>query len=102
MPEDNLFQQRNTKDSRSALCLGVQYTLPMLLVLDARIDSDGRLRTQLMREDIPLTPRLRLDVMGNSDLEYMGRFRYVLDKTWALSAHYDSDMGFGAGVVLSY
>ncbi len=99
---DNLFQQRNTKDSRSALCFGFQYTLPMLLVFDARIDTDGTLRTQFMREDIPLTPRLRLDVMGNSDLEYMGRLRYVLDKTWALATHYDSDMGLGVGITLSY
>ena len=101
-PEENLFGQRNTKDGRSAICFGLQYTLPMLLVFDARIDTDGKLRTQLMREDIPLTPRLRLDIMGNSDLEYMGRFRYVLDKTWALSTHYDSDMGLGVGVTVSY
>lgn len=102
MPEDNLFQQRNTKDSRSAVCFGIEYTLPMLLVLDWRIDSDGRLRTQLMREDIPLTPRLRLDLMGNSDLEYMGRFRYVVNKTFSASMHCDSDMGLGVGVVVSY
>jgi len=101
-PEDNLFGQRNTKNSRSVAHIGFQYTLPMLLVLDLRIDTDGRLRTQLMREDIPLTPRLRLDVMGNTDLEYMGRFRYVLDKTWAISTHYDSDMGLGVGVMVTY
>jgi FtsP/CotA-like multicopper oxidase with cupredoxin domain len=101
-PEDNLFGQVNTKNSRSVGHIGFQYTLPMLLVLDLRIDTDGQLRSQLMREDIPLTPRLRLDLMGNSDLEYMGRFRYVLDKTWALSTHYDSDMGLGVGVMVSY
>ncbi len=101
-PEDNLFGQVNTKDGRSVLCAGVQYTLPMLFVIDGRIDSDGQLRAQLMREDIPLTPRLRLDLMGNSDLEHMERLRYVLDKSWALSTHYDSDMGWGAGVTLTY
>ncbi len=101
-PEDNLFGQTNTKNSRSVGHIGFQYTLPMLLVLDLRIDTDGQLRSQLMREDIPLTPRLRLDLMGNSDLEYMGRFRYVLDKSWALSTHYDSDMGLGVGVMVSY
>jgi FtsP/CotA-like multicopper oxidase with cupredoxin domain len=101
-PRDNLFGQVNTKDSRTVAHFGFQYTLPMLLVLDLRIDTDGQLRSQLMREDIPLTPRLRLDLMGNSDLEYMGRFRYVLDKTWALSTHYDSDMGLGVGVMLTY
>lgn len=99
---ENLFGQANTKDGRSVLCAGVQYTLPMLLVIDGRIDTDGRLRAQLMRHDIPLTPRLRLDLMGNSDLEYMGRFRYVLDKSWALSTHYDSDMGWGLGLTVTY
>lgn len=102
MPEDNLFGQPNTKNSRSVGHIGFQYTLPMLLVLDVRIDTDGQLRSQLMREDIPLTPRLRLDLMYNTDLEYMGRFRYVLDKTWALSTHYDSDMGLGVGITVAY
>ena len=100
--EENLFGQRNTKNSRSVLHAGFQYTLPMLLVFDARIDTDGQLRAQLMREDIPLTPRLRLDLMGNSDLEHMERLRYVLDKSWALSTHYDSDMGWGVGVTVTY
>lgn len=101
-PEENMFRQRNTKNSRSVAHIGFQYTLPMLLVLDARIDTDGRLRTQLTRHDIPLTPRLRLDLMGNSDYEYMAGLRYVLDKTWALRTHYDSDMGFGVGVMFTY
>ena len=100
--EENLFGQRNTKNSRSVAHIGFQYTLPMLLVLDARIDTDGRLRAQLMRHDIPLTPRLRLDLMGNSDYEYMAGLRYVLDKTWAVRTHYDSDMGFGVGVTITY
>lgn len=102
MPEDDLFGQGNTKDHRAALCLGVQYTLPMLFVLDARIDSDQRVRAQLMREDIPLTPRARLDLMGNSDLEYMARVRYILTKELALTSHYDSDMGFGVGLAFTY
>jgi FtsP/CotA-like multicopper oxidase with cupredoxin domain len=101
-PEDNLFGQRNTKNSRSVGHIGFQYTLPMLLVLDVRIDTDGQLRSQLMREDIPLSPRMRMDLMYNTDLEYMAGLRYVLDKKWAIRAHYDSDMGPGLGVTLSY
>lgn len=101
-PEDNIFQQGNTKNSRSVAHIGFQYTLPMLLVLNARIDTDGRLRAQLMREDIPLTPRMRLDLMYNTDLEYMAGLRYVLDKTWAVRAHYDSDMGAGLGLTINY
>ncbi len=100
--EDNLFGQTNTKNSRSVGHIGFQYTLPMLLVFDLRIDTDGQLRSQLMREDIPLTPRLRLDLMGNTDLEYMAGLRYVFDKTWAVRTHYDSDMGFGVGVAVTY
>ncbi len=101
-PEDNLFGQRNTKNSRSVGHIGFQYTLPMLLVVDVRIDTDGQLRSQLMREDIPLTPRMRMDLMYNTDLEFMAGLRYVLDKTWAIRAHYDSDMGPGLGVTISY
>lgn len=74
----------------------------MLLVADLRFDTDERFRLQLMREDIPLSPRLRLDMMGNSDLEYMGALRYIIDKSWGLRAHYDSDMGWGVGVTVSY
>jgi CopA family copper-resistance protein len=101
-PETNLFQQTNTKDNRTVAHIGFQFTLPMLLVLDARVDTDGRLRAQLIREDIPLTPRMRMDLMYNTDLEYMGGLRYILDKTWAVRAHYDSDMGFGVGLSVSY
>jgi len=101
-PESNLFGQRNTKNSRSVAHIGFQYTLPWLVALDLRIDTDGKLRSQLMREDIPLTPRLRMDVMGNTDLEYMAGLRYVFDKTWAVRTHYDSDMGFGVGVAVTY
>lgn len=100
--EKTIFGQSNTKDDRKAVCLGVQYTLPLLFIADARIDTDGRLRFQLTREDIPLTKRLRLNVMGNSDLEYIAGLKYVLDKSFSLSAHYDSDMGLGAGFTFTY
>jgi hypothetical protein len=100
--EKNIFGQVNTKDKRAAACLGFQYTLPMLLVADMRIDTDGRLRFQLGREDIPLTKRLRLNLMGNSDLEYMVGFKYVLNQSFSLSTHYDSDMKWGAGLTFTY
>lgn len=100
--ERNLFGQVNTKDQRAALCFGVQYTLPMLIIADFRIDTDGKLRLQFMREDIPLTKRLRLGLMYNSDFEYMGSLKYVLNQSFSLSAHYDSDMGFGGGFTFTY
>lgn len=100
--EKNIFGQYNTKALRNALCFGVQYTLPFMVIVDGRIDSDCKLRLQLMREDIPLSKRLRMTLMYNSDLEYMGGLKYILSKTFALSAHYDSDMSFGGGMTLTY
>lgn len=100
--EKNIFGQANTKDQRAAICFGLQYTLPWLLVADGRIDTDGKLRMQLMREDIPVSSRLRFNFMVNSDKEYMAGFRYVTNKFLSLSTHYDSDMGWGAGITLNY
>ncbi len=43
-----------------------------------------------------------MDLMGNTDLEYMAGLRYVLNKTFSLRTHYDSDMGLGVGLTLTY
>ena len=100
--ENDLFGQKDTKDNRQVFCAGFQYTLPMLIIADARIDMSGKFRVQLMREGIPITNRLRLDLMANTDKEYMFGFRYILTKYISLSTHYDSDMRLGAGIVLFY
>ncbi|PSL45351.1 CopA family copper-resistance protein [Chitinophaga niastensis] len=100
--EKNLFGQKNTKDFRQVFHVGLQYTLPMLIVADASLDTEGKLRFQLMREDVPVTKRLRFSFMVNTDKEYMAGFRYIVTKNFALSTHYDSDMGLGAGITLSY
>ncbi|MGZ8557809.1 MAG: multicopper oxidase domain-containing protein, partial [Chitinophagaceae bacterium] len=100
--EKNLFGQSSNQNNRKAFVAGIQYTLPMLVVAEARIDSKGKFRCQLMREDVPVTPRLRLNIMGNSDKEYMAGFRYIVTKYFSLSTHYDSDMGLGAGITITY
>jgi FtsP/CotA-like multicopper oxidase with cupredoxin domain len=100
--ENNLFGQLSNQRNRKAAVIGVQYTLPMLVTAEARLDSKGKLRFQLMREDVPLTSRLRLNVMGNTDKEYMAGFRYIVTKYFSLSTHYDSDMGYGGGITLTY
>ena len=81
---------------------GIAYTLPMLLVADARIDGNGKFRFQLSREDVPVTSRLRFNIMLNTDKEYMAGFRYILTKYFSLSTHYDSDMGLGAGITFTF
>lgn len=101
-PEKNLFGQVNTKDQRAVVCLGVQYVLPLLIRADARIDTEGKLRMQLGREDIPITKRLRLNGYWNTDREWMTGLRFIATKYFSLSSHYDSDMGWGAGITVTY
>jgi CopA family copper-resistance protein len=100
--EKTVFGQVSNKNNRKTFVAGMQYTLPTLFLADARIDGNGKFRFQLSREDIPLTPRLRFALMGNSDKEYMTGFRYIISKWFAVSTHYDSDMGIGAGITLTY
>ena len=100
--ETDIFGQTNTKDSRKVFCAGFRYTLPMFLIADFRVDHEGQFRMQLSREDIAVTNRLRLGFMVNSDREYMVGGRYILTKYISLSSHYDSDMGLGAGLIITY
>ena len=100
--EKNLFGQTNTKDNRTQVSIGVEYTLPMLVKIQGEVYTDGNVRFQLMREDIPLSPRLRLAFMVNTDKEYMAGLKYIAAKNLAISTHYDSDMGLGFGVTLNY
>lgn len=100
--EKNLFGQKNKKDQRATLSAGVLYTLPMLIDFQAEVFTDGIVRLQLRREDIPLTRRLRGAFSVNTDKEYMLGLKYIVTRNASLSTHYDSDMGFGAGITLVY
>lgn len=98
----NLFGQVSNKEQRKTVVAGIAYTLPMLVVADARIDGNGKLRFQLGREDIPISKRLRGNFMVNTDKEYAAGMRYILTKYISLSSHYDSDMGLGGGLTFTY
>ncbi len=100
--ETNLFGQSSTKDNRAVASVGFAYTLPLLIVFQAEVFHDGNVRLQLMREDIPISPRLRLAFMINTDKEYMGGLKYVITKNVAINVHYDSDMQLGGGITLNY
>lgn len=100
--EKNIFGQENKKDSRSAVSLGFMYTLPMLVNFQAEVYHDGIVRLSLMREDIPISKRLRAGFMANTDLEYMAGLSYILNKNMAVRTHYDSDMGLGIGLRINY
>ena len=100
--EKNIFGQPNTSNKRGVMHLGLQYTWPFFLQTDLSVDHTGYLRLQLRREDIPLTKKTRLWAMVNTDLEYNAGARYILSKYLSASAHYDSDMNFGFGLILTY
>ena len=100
--EENIFGQKSTKDKRLQFSLGFDYTLPMLVIFQAEMYHDGNFRLQLMREDIPISQRLRLAFMVNTDKEYMAGLKYIVGKNVGITSHYDSDMGIGFGVNVNY
>jgi len=100
--EKNLFGQVNKKDERHAFSLGIVATLPMLINFQAEAYHDGIVRLSLIREDIPVSKRVRAGFMVNTDKEYMVDLRYILTRNLGIRTHYDSDMGFGAGLSFNY
>ena len=40
--------------------------------------------------------------MVNTDIEYMVGLKYIINKNLGAKIHYDSDMGFGAGITVNY
>ncbi len=97
-----IFGLKNTKDNRMLLSVGVDYTLPMLVIIQGEIYHDGNFRIQLMRDDIPVSKRIRMGLMINTDKEYMAELRYILGKNVGIRMHYDSDMGLGLGIRINY
>ncbi|UUF13819.1 MULTISPECIES: multicopper oxidase family protein [Flavobacterium] len=100
--EQNLFGQTSTKDKRAVFSAGVNYTLPMLVVAQTEIFTDGKIRFQLERKDIPVSKRLRMNLMWNTDKEYIAGLKYIAGKNFGITTHYDSDMGIGFGLNLNY
>jgi len=100
--ETNLFRQTNSKDRRNLFSAGFNYTLPMLVIFQAEVFHNGDLRLQLMREDIPISKRFRAGFMLNTDKEFMLDLKYIASKNLGLRVHYDSDMGYGVGLIVNY
>jgi len=100
--EKNIFGQKNSKNKRAVISVGFNYTLPMLIRFQTEVFTDGIVRLQLMREDVPVSKRLRFAFMVNTDKEFMAGFKYIITNNISLASHYDSDMGWGGGITLSY
>jgi len=87
-----LFIQTNSKDNRILVSVGFNYTLPLLIISQTEVFHNGDLRLQLMREDIPISKRLRAGFMLNTDKEFMVDLRYIILKNLSARTHYNSDM----------
>ena len=74
----------------------------MLVNFQAEVYHDGIVRLSLMREDIPVSKRLRAGFMVNTDMEDMAELKYIINKNMGIRTHYDSDMGLGIGLSLNY
>ncbi|TZG00346.1 multicopper oxidase domain-containing protein (plasmid) [Chryseobacterium panacisoli] len=98
----NWFGQQKASKNKFAFMMGLQYVLPMLITADASVDQNGKVLLELSREDIPLSRRLRGNFSVNSDGEFSTGMRYILQKWLSVSGNYDNEMGWGAGVTLTY
>jgi hypothetical protein len=100
--DKTIFGFSNTKDNRMLFSIGVDYTLPLLFIIQGEVYHNGSFRIQLMRDDIPVSKRIRMGLMVNTDKEYMAELRYILRRNIGIRMHYDSDMGLGLGVRINY
>jgi hypothetical protein len=82
--------------------VGFEYTLPMFVKADARVNTKGKFRLQFEREDLALSKRLRFNAMWNTDKEYEVGLKYIVSKRWQLSGNYYNHYGFGAGLTFNY
>ncbi|PKF75796.1 copper oxidase [Chryseobacterium sp. PMSZPI] len=96
------FGQQKASKNKFAFIVGMQYVLPMLITADASVDQNGKVLLELSREDIPLSRRLRGNFSINSDGEFSTGIRYIVQKWLSFSGNYDNEMGWGAGVTLTY
>jgi FtsP/CotA-like multicopper oxidase with cupredoxin domain len=99
---ENLFGQEINVQDQVLPGIGFTYLVPLNFTLQTDVFMDGTARIQLMRDDIPLTPRLRMMLLANTDKEYEVGLSYVLLPYMGISATYGNIMGGGVGLYFSY
>ena len=99
---DTWFGQNVMPENENVVIAGVRYILPFLIMADANVDQNGKVRLEFSRERIKISPRIRGSFSVNSDKEYDFGLKYVLQKWVSISTNYDSEFGFGAGLTFQY
>jgi len=93
----NLERGGEDQKTETTGIFGVRYVLPMLIESNLRINTKGKLRFGL-NSDLQLTKRGKLEWSWNTDKEYHLGLSYELNKIFLLTAIYDSDFKWGAGI----
>ena len=83
--------------STSYAIAGINYTLPLLIDSEWRVDDEGEFRVELESE-LQFTRRLGFDWRWNTDKEYRYRLKYNISKRWAFTLNSDSEYGDGVGM----
>ena len=101
-PAKSWFGQNVMPKDNNTFIAGIQYVLPWLITADASIDHTGKTVLELSREDIPISKRIRGSISVNSDREFTTGLHYIVQKWLSISGNYDNEMGWGAGLMLTY
>ena len=99
------FRYADVDGATSRSFAGVRYRMPYLILANLSIDSRADLRLTLDKS-YQLTDRLSVfgsfEYDTNTYSEWIGGMQYVLSQSFALSASYHSDHGYGLGFVVTF
>jgi hypothetical protein len=89
--------KREQNESTNRGMIGCDYTLPLLMKMDLRIDTKGKVRFGLSN-DHQLTDHLSFDWHWNTDNEYTFGIYYAMTKQLYIAGNYDSRERWGIGL----
>ena len=89
--------KKHDGESASKAIAGIQYTLPMLIGSEWRVDDEGDFRLELDSQ-LQFTRRIGFDWRWNTDEEYRYGLFYNISKRWSLNLNKDSVYGAGVGM----
>ena len=93
--------EKHVREKEELGVIGAYYTLPLLIMADVRLDSDGDARLALSSE-LQLTKRLAFDWDVNTDDEYHLQLAYELSKQAAITGGVDDQFDWGIGLEFRY
>jgi FtsP/CotA-like multicopper oxidase with cupredoxin domain len=99
------YRFTNWMDGKSTAIVGADYLLPLNVMSKLSVDGRGAFRAELGKT-FQITDRLGVFGMVRFDTwqqwMWMSGATWTLNKRLSLTAHYDSDYGFGGGAVLRF